>query len=116
MSKKSAIHGFETRKKLRYEPPSFVFQPVRTRLLDTLLLDTKNWPKTLSIVAPIGYGKTVLMSELFIQLKRSGAKVLWFGLDDRNADLESLLETIEAGLGHISKEVDLPRVLLPGYE
>lgn len=110
-----ASQPMAARAKLRYEPPSFIFQPVRTRLLDSLLLEMSSWPRGLSIVAPIGYGKTVLMSELYSRLKLADRPVFWVGLDDRDADLERVLATIESCLGHASNDAVLPSVLLPGY-
>lgn len=113
--KEFASQPMAVRAKLRYEPPSFIFQPVRTRLHDSLLLEVSSWPRVLSVVAPIGYGKTVLMSELYSRLEQADRPVFWVGLDDRDADLERVLGAIESCLGHVSSDVVLPPVLLPGY-
>ncbi len=68
-------------------PPSYMFRPVRTRLLEDLARDAP-LPKIVSIIAPVGYGKTVLMSELYAHLQWRGRQCFWVGLDDRAASVE----------------------------
>ena len=88
-------------------PPNFIFRPVRTRLLDALEQGVSDWPKVLSIVAPIGYGKTVLMSELFAYVQQSGEHCYWIGLDDRDVDIGRVLSAIECTLNDLSVELHL---------
>ena len=88
-------------------PPNFMFRPVRRRVLDALENKASTWSKVLSIVAPIGYGKTVLMSELFAYVQQSGEHCYWIGLDDRNVDMERVLSSIEASLNDRSIELHL---------
>lgn len=97
-------------------PPNFAFRPIRTRLLDGLLGDPAGWPRVLSIVAPIGYGKTVLMSELFVHLQRQDRPCFWIGLDDRDADLERVLVAIESAVGRQALETPPLSALLPAYQ
>lgn len=100
---------------LRYTPPNFAFQPVQTQLLAKLAEEASTWPKVMSIVAPMGYGKTVLMSELYHQLHLRGESTVWIGLDERDADLVRLLDAIEGTLKPGFKAATPPQVLVPGY-
>jgi LuxR family maltose regulon positive regulatory protein len=77
-------------------PPNFVFKPVRTSTFEALASDSPSAPKVLSIVAPIGYGKTVMMSELYAHRQQAGAQCHWLGLDSRNADITRLLLSLHA--------------------
>ncbi|MCK9285866.1 MAG: LuxR C-terminal-related transcriptional regulator [Rhodocyclaceae bacterium] len=76
-------------------PPSFLFEPVRTRLLAEVETDTGLTHKVLSIVAPVGYGKTVLMSALFAHLRSLGELCFWIALDDRDTSVERVLRLLE---------------------
>jgi LuxR family maltose regulon positive regulatory protein len=81
-----------------HTPPSFMFRPVRTRLLDELEGQGHGGPKLLSIVAPIGYGKTVVMSELHAFLQQIGEHCYWVGLDDRHTSVDRVLNAIKASI------------------
>ncbi|GAB3372637.1 hypothetical protein GCM10027567_08380 [Spongiibacter taiwanensis] len=84
-------------------PPSFVFDLVRTELMSQLVTEFERQPKLLSVVAPIGYGKTVLLSALYESLVDQGEHCLWVGLDERHATVERLLSCFDSGrdsLGH----------------
>lgn len=85
--------------RIRYtEPPALMFEPVRTRLLDALAHAHKARPKVLSIVAPIGYGKTVLMAAFFEHLRAGGETCSWIGLDDRACGANHVLDALENAL------------------
>jgi LuxR family maltose regulon positive regulatory protein len=99
-----------------HTPPSFMFRPVRTRLLDELEGQGHGGPKLLSIVAPIGYGKTVLMSELYAHRQMSGERCYWVGLDDRDAGIQRLLSSLEIALAGHEEEVHPTQTLLRGDE
>lgn len=99
----------------RQGPPHHAFEPIRTRLLAALLGDLAAWPKVLSVVAPIGYGKTVLMAELFAVLRQQDWPCFWIGLDDLDTDLDRLLGAIEAAIGRHGLEETPLQALLPGY-
>ena len=79
----------------RSAAPRFMFQPVRTRILDDIESGNGLNCKVLSIVAPVGYGKTVLMSSLFYSLRASGELCFWVALDDRDTSVERLLHQLE---------------------
>lgn len=102
-------------KTLRPSPPNFMFRPVRTRVLDELEQGRGPRPKVLSIVAPIGYGKTVLMSELYTSLHGSEA-CHWVGLDDRDTTLERVIRAIEATLSNSDAELHPMHALMQGDE
>ena len=96
-------------------PPGFLFQPVRTRVLEELIEAGPQGPKVLSIVAPIGYGKTVLMSELHGALQGVQA-CYWIGLDDRDTTLERVIRAIDAALSGRDSELHPSHALLHGDE
>lgn len=77
------------------DPPSFMFQPVRTPVLEDLQDGTGALPKLLSVVAPVGYGKTVLMASLYAHMQGSGERCFWAALDERDTTVERLLGLLE---------------------
>lgn len=79
----------------RTAPPSFLFRPVRTRILAELESGAGLTHKVLSIVAPVGYGKTVTMAELFSHLTEQGELCFWIALDERDASVARVLQLIE---------------------
>ena len=79
----------------RTAPPSFLFRPVRTRILAELESGAGFTHKVLSIVAPVGYGKTVTMAELFSHLTEQGELCFWIALDERDASVARVLQLIE---------------------
>lgn len=78
----------------RAAPPGFAFVPVTTRAFNSLI-SAATFPRLVSVTAPSGYGKTVLLSRLYEALKSRGLRCLWCSLDDRDSDLSSLLHLIE---------------------
>ena len=57
----------------RAEPPSFAFPFVRTRVLEALANETAPPAKLTTLVAPTGYGKTVMATALFQHFRDAGA-------------------------------------------
>lgn len=78
----------------RGEPPPHAFQPVVTRALTALTAEVQR-PKLLAVVAPMGYGKTVLMSELHTRLVAGGERCYWTTLDERDIHAEDVLQRLE---------------------
>ncbi|AMB47657.1 LuxR C-terminal-related transcriptional regulator [Methylobacterium sp. AMS5] len=89
-----------------FEPPAYGFAPVETRVLRSF----RSGPltKVTHAVAPTGFGKTVLMTQLHALLVARGERCVWVGLDDRPVDLAVLLGYIEAAL-----RLDGPGAVMP---
>ncbi len=99
-----------------HNPPNYLFRPVRTRLLKELVKATGKRPKLLSIVAPIGYGKTVLMSELHAHLLGEGEHCYWIGLDERHASVDRVLHSLRVARVGPEAGIDPTQALLQGDE
>jgi len=93
-----------------------MFRPVRTRLLDELARSDSGQPKVVSLVAPIGYGKTVLMSELYAHSCRAGEQCFWIGLDDSSVSVERVLSALENALARPESDVHPTQALFRGGE
>ncbi|MCK9285367.1 MAG: LuxR C-terminal-related transcriptional regulator [Rhodocyclaceae bacterium] len=91
-----------------------MFRPVRTRLLDELEDGFAERPKVLSIVAPMGYGKTVLMSELYAGIHKAGDACFWVGLDDRHISVDRVLGSIESAIAGPEADLHPTQALLRG--
>jgi LuxR family maltose regulon positive regulatory protein len=75
-------------------PPYFEFEPVATVASDRILA-SPIFPKLVSVCAPVGYGKTVLLSQLHRHASVRGLRALWLTLDDRDTDLRAVLDLID---------------------
>ena len=82
----------------RGEPPAFMFRSLPTRALARLRTAAGQAAKLVAIVAPIGYGKTVLMSMWLAEQRRAGRHCLWLSIDDRETTLDGLIDALEARL------------------
>ncbi|PWR20956.1 LuxR C-terminal-related transcriptional regulator [Zavarzinia compransoris] len=82
----------------RFEPPRYAFSLVRTRVIQSFAA-AGPLPKVTTVVAPTGYGKTVLMTQLHALASAGGAQCSWIGIDDREADLPVVLTLVEHALG-----------------
>ncbi|RJF89390.1 hypothetical protein D3874_22435 [Oleomonas cavernae] len=82
----------------RFEPPSYAFSPVTTRALRSFT-DVGPLSKVTTLIAPPGYGKTVLMTQLYKLALDRGAVCFWIGIDDRASDLPMLLAAMEHAIG-----------------
>lgn len=89
---------------LQIQPPSFAFEVVPTRA-QTQLSRVEAVPRLTAITAPPGYGKTVLLAELFRSIAGAGRRALWLTLDDRDSDLSALEFRIRAALQHAGLEL-----------
>lgn len=78
----------------RLEPPAYGFKPVETRALRSF--SSGPLPKVTTVVAPPGFGKTVLMTQLHALYRARGLRCVWVGLEDRSIDLPALLAAVEA--------------------
>lgn len=100
----------------REEPPSFAFEPVRTRLVEELLADGRVPAKLTTVVAPTGYGKTVLCSTLFRHFCAGPVQGYWIALDDRDTTTERVLGQLETALGEAGVAVHPTQALILGDE
>jgi LuxR family maltose regulon positive regulatory protein len=82
---------------LQHGPPSFAFEAIASRAL-VQLLAAEPFPRLVTVVAPPGYGKTVLLGSLHREFLGRGRRCLWLQLDDRDADLSSLLYRLRLSL------------------
>jgi len=78
-------------------PPELMPQTIeKARLLDALNVTERC--KLVSIVAPVGYGKTILMSQLFKRRRDAGEQCFWISLDDRTKSAEQFVWLLEEAL------------------
>jgi LuxR family transcriptional regulator, maltose regulon positive regulatory protein len=94
-----------TGRAMQFGPPNFAFEAVASRALQQLLA-ADPFPRVVTAVAPPGYGKTVLLSSLCREFLGRGQACLWLALDDRDADLSSLLYRLRTVLAQAG--VSLP--------
>ena len=85
-----ALHSF---------PPLFPFLIVATAASRALQAGSAPFCKLNAVVAPIGYGKTVLLSIIYHNCLRWQQPAWWFCLDDRDLTVERLLGALESRLG-----------------
>lgn len=99
----------------RGEPPHHAFKPIATRALAELG-DTEERFKLLAIVAPVGYGKTVLMSELHARRVARGERCYWTTLDERDTGAEDVLERLERHSSRYGSTLHPTQALFRGDE
>ncbi len=79
------------------EPPRFGFQVLQTRVAARLC--TEHPPaKVIAVVAPTGYGKTVLLSTVYDHYAQQNMECVWVSLDERDQSAERLLGKLEAAV------------------
>ncbi|MGQ0698480.1 MAG: LuxR C-terminal-related transcriptional regulator [Panacagrimonas sp.] len=98
------------------EPPDFSFPLVRTRIVEELTAPDRAQAKAIAVVAPTGYGKTVLSSALFEHCRSTGAHGWWIALDDRDNSVERVMDLLEVGLGNPEAEEHPTQALIRGDE
>ncbi|MGQ0620356.1 MAG: LuxR C-terminal-related transcriptional regulator [Panacagrimonas sp.] len=89
---------------------------MRTRLLDVLAQDSQSLAKVICVVAPTGYGKTVLSTALFNHCRQIGVQARWIALDDRDNSVERVMGLLETALGDPKREVHPTQALIRGDE
>lgn len=98
------------------EPPAFMFRSLRTRAMARLLANDGQTEKLVAIVAPVGYGKTVLMSMWLAAQRRAGRACLWFALDDRDLAIDSLIDALESLLAGGTARLHPTHALFRGHD
>ncbi|GAC1623403.1 MAG: hypothetical protein NVS9B10_08370 [Nevskia sp.] len=98
------------------EPPFFAFAAVKTQACHALTAGPVPPARLVSVTAPTGYGKTVLLTALHEHYRSSGASCRWVSLEDRDITVERLLTRLEAVLGIDPDIVDPVQALHEGDE
>lgn len=91
-----------------------MFEPLRLRVVAQLLGPKGLTRKLLAIVAPVGYGKTVLMSVLLADLRRRGKQCLWLTLDERDGGVDAVMGGLMAQLQGVDADPRPAQILLGG--
>lgn len=84
-------------------PPSFTFPTLKMAVQDKILVPTGLCEKCTLLIAPVGYGKTVLMSRIFGELKLRGKAAIWLTLDDRDTSIGRLVSRLGPALADQQK-------------
>lgn len=98
----------------RREPPSFTFPLVLTRALEELAQPARPLTRLTCVVAPTGYGKTVLCSALFSRCRSAGVRGYWIALDDRDNSVERVMAVLERALAGAEAEMHPTHALIRG--
>ncbi|MBI5619265.1 MAG: hypothetical protein HY943_23560 [Gammaproteobacteria bacterium] len=96
------------------DPPDFAFEPVATRALAAATRESTGRPKLVTVIAPVGYGKTVLLTGCYRELQRRGERCWWAALDDRDTTVERLLGRLETVTGDDGPDLHPTQALLRG--
>jgi len=78
-------------------PPNYTFEAIRTRAFADFA-SCQSRPKLTSVLAPPGYGKTILLAEIHRELERVGQKAIWIGADANAGSATSFLFELEQRL------------------
>lgn len=76
-----------------HKPPQFIFEPVETEAVRSLV--NAPLPKSTGFIAPIGYGKTVAMTQLYQLFSQRGIRCHWVGLDEHTDTTEKIVAAIQ---------------------
>ncbi|MDD3446847.1 MAG: LuxR C-terminal-related transcriptional regulator, partial [Zavarzinia sp.] len=79
-------------------PPVFMFDPVMPPAFAGLVGPEELCRKAVVITAPVGFGKTVLMTRIHDDLQAKGQTCLWFSLDERDRTVEGVIAALAAAL------------------
>ena len=88
-----------------YAPPEYPFHPVRTGLTEELETRVNDQPKVLSLIAPVGFGKTVVMRQLHASHKHAGRACLWLGLDHQVVSADQIAQYLKAAISPENEDV-----------
>ena len=79
------------------EPPRFGFSVLQTGVAGRLCADRPP-AKAIAVVAPTGYGKTVLLSTVYDHYAQGGVDCVWVSLDERDHTPDRLIGKLEAAI------------------
>jgi LuxR family maltose regulon positive regulatory protein len=77
---------------LHLAPPSYAFSAVPTKALERI--ETSKPVQVTLVAAPTGYGKTILLSEIYRRAVSLGQRCFWVGLDAHDGHEVSLIDGI----------------------
>ncbi|MBA5686669.1 LuxR C-terminal-related transcriptional regulator [Rugamonas apoptosis] len=83
-------------------PPYWAFEALRPRAL-LALIEATQLPKLVRVSAPPGYGKTVLLAELY-RAQAARHRCLWLSLDDRDDSVAELAYLLDVALAHDGRD------------
>lgn len=92
---------------VKSQSPTYSFTPVRNLAIQLLEADSAQ-VKLISVVAPVGYGKTVLLSCLFKQAESQDRRCYWCSLDERDTQIEDVLQRLESHSRRLSQKSSHP--------
>lgn len=78
-------------------PPSLGFRPIPIRSLASIW-QSRAFPKLITVCAPRGYGKTVLLTQLYAGLQQGGLHGVWVALDEHDVDLPTLFSLLQGAM------------------
>ena len=84
---------------------------LRNRLLDAMATDESGVVQVISVVAPAGSGKTILMSQRSAELTRAGRPVAWVSLDGGDNDPFVLWSAILLATARVADHGDVSAAL-----
>jgi len=87
----------------------------RARLLDAILNDDRH--TLMTVIAPAGYGKTTLLSQLYAEIKQRDVNSIWVSLDKTDRDPRHFLSYFLLALknaGYPLDEYEIVSDLIPG--
>lgn len=79
-------------------PPVFMFEPVTPPAFAGLTGPAAQGRKAVVITAPVGFGKTVLMTRIHDDLRAKGQACLWLSLDEHDHSIEDVIAALGAVL------------------
>ncbi|SEP86661.1 AAA domain-containing protein [Solimonas aquatica] len=96
------------------DPPSFAFEMLRLPVSAQVLDATGLRQKLLTVVAPAGYGKSVLLAMLRVELLAAGQDCAWLALDERAAGIGTIVQGLGRQLQTPDSRWQSPQTLLGG--
>lgn len=88
----------------RLSPPETAFEAVLPQAVQVLLRSAV-LAKLVTVCAPSGYGKTLVLGRLYRTLLQRGVRCVWLTLDDRDTQVDAVLSLLATAL---DQETELP--------
>ncbi|MEK8025898.1 LuxR C-terminal-related transcriptional regulator [Pseudaquabacterium rugosum] len=91
----------------RLAPPETAVEAVLPQAVQVLLRSAV-LAKLVTVCAPPGYGKTLVLGRLYRLLRQRGVPCVWLTLDDRDTSVDAVLSLLTAALQHEALSWNLP--------